>query len=292
MVGTKISKPKDAPDLAPLLDRLYAAPSGDFTRVRKALVAELRAQGRRAAADALAGTKRPTRGAWALNQVSRRHPGDVAAFLATVARVRAMQKRALEHRDTDAVREAGREMNAGVSRIVALAVRVLEEDGAKASSPLERALAGGLRAVTFASPEDLERFTRGTLDAEMTAPDDLSVFGALDFEATSPPTRDAKDDEHPAAAPSKVDAHAAAEAKRRAREEEKRAQAEAEERAREIAKLEQVAKDAERVAARREREAEAAAARARRLEEEARTARQEAAKANAAVERARAGRRF
>jgi len=70
------------PDLLSLsLERLYAVPLEEFLALRKQLAGELRSSGDIAASRAIAAAPKPTRTAWALNQVSRRQPELPTALL-------------------------------------------------------------------------------------------------------------------------------------------------------------------------------------------------------------------
>jgi hypothetical protein len=63
------------------LDRLYAASLDDFTGERDALAAELRAEGEGERAAEVKRLRKPSVPAWALNQASRRSPGQTAALI-------------------------------------------------------------------------------------------------------------------------------------------------------------------------------------------------------------------
>lgn len=263
--------PTELPD--DLLDQLFGSPFERFTEVRKELVRSLKARGERAAAVELEAIKRPTRGAWAMNQIARHHPGELKAFVAAAERAAETLKRAVGGRDFGAVRAAGTAMNEAVAKVSGLAGQVIETDGAKMSDPVARAVAGTLRAIPFLPPDQLERVTRGKLVADLEPPDELSVFGA-------PPAV-----EEPRAQPTVDHRSSIEEAKRR--EELRRQEEVAKKRARELESLEKAARDAESEAARLERAAEDAAAHTRLLEDKARTARLAATRARSVVDEAR-----
>src|SRR5947209_2544647 len=85
------------------LERLYAAPLEEFMRVRKELVAELKAAGEAAAARRVAEAKKPPRTTWALNQAVRREPDRARAFVEARARAAEAQRGA---GDADELRAA------------------------------------------------------------------------------------------------------------------------------------------------------------------------------------------
>jgi hypothetical protein len=262
--------PPELPD--DLLDQLFGSPFDRFTEVRKELARGLKARGERAAAADLDAVKRPTRGAWAMNQIARRHPGELNAFVAAAEKAGETLKKAVGGRDFSAVRAAGTAMNEAVAKLSTLAGQIIEADGGKMSDAVAHAIAGTLRAIPLLPADQMERVTRGTLVLDLEPPDELSVFGV------PPPAEEAP-------APAAADSTAIDKAKQR--EESRRKEEAAKKRARELESLEKVARDAESEAARRERAAEGAAAHAHRLEEEARAARLAAERARSAVEDAR-----
>jgi hypothetical protein len=146
--------------IASTVDRLYAAPLDSFTATRKALAAELRASGAADEAKRLATMPKPSRSAWALGQVARRHAAELQAFLAATERVPQAQTRAVKERDSTAIREAGRVFNASIADVVAIAARILEEAGGPATALQRRAIGQTLRAVPFASPEEVDQLVR------------------------------------------------------------------------------------------------------------------------------------
>lgn len=72
-------------------DELYASVPAAFTSARDALVGQARERGDRAAAADLAGMKRPTQGAWLVNQLALRRPAAVAELIELGEEIRAAQ---------------------------------------------------------------------------------------------------------------------------------------------------------------------------------------------------------
>jgi hypothetical protein len=68
-------------DVADALAELFGAPREDFTALRDSWVKRARAQQRADIADQLRTLRKPTMAAWLVNQVSRRHPDDLAALI-------------------------------------------------------------------------------------------------------------------------------------------------------------------------------------------------------------------
>jgi hypothetical protein len=269
--------------------RLFAAPFGEFTEVRKALVKELRAEGARAVADEVAKEKRPTRAAWALNQVARSKPEEVESFVDAAKRGREAQSRAIGHSDAGALREVGRAMNESASRILKLASEVIAKDGGQVSTALARTINGTLRATPFASKEDIERLRHGTLVGDLEPPGDFEVLGSVSGAASAPVARKEprKEATKTSAEDAKEKTRAIATAEREKREQARRAAAEAEGQRRLVAKLERAAKDADGEAARLERAATAAEAHARAAKKEAEAARSKATEARSELARAK-----
>jgi hypothetical protein len=278
----------ESPALEAARARLFAAPFGEFTQVRKALVKELRAEGARDVADEVAKEKRPTRAAWALNQVARRKPEEIASFIEAAERGRAAQSRAIGQGDAGALREVGRAMNESASRILKLASEVIGEDGGQVSTALARAVNATLRAIPFSSKEDVEHFRRGTLVGDLESPGDFEVLGAASGAAPAPGPRKetAKKATRSPVEDAKAKARATA-AERQKREQARRAEAEAERQRRILAKLEHAAEEADGEADRLERTASAAAAHARAAEKEAEAARTKATHARSELANAR-----
>src|SRR2546430_2524275 len=69
-------------------DELYGLPLAEFTRARDERTRALRKGGKRQAAEAVKALRRPTTGAWALNQLARRRRDELERLLATGKRLR------------------------------------------------------------------------------------------------------------------------------------------------------------------------------------------------------------
>ena len=71
------------------IDALYGLALDEFTSARNDLARDLRKQGDRERADAVAKLPKPSRAAWAVNQLARRHPGEVDDLLRAGEELRA-----------------------------------------------------------------------------------------------------------------------------------------------------------------------------------------------------------
>lgn len=73
-------------------DQLYAADPAEFTDRRADLVAQARADGDKAAARAIGALRRPTRGAWVVNQLARADPDAISRLAGLGDELRAAEK--------------------------------------------------------------------------------------------------------------------------------------------------------------------------------------------------------
>jgi len=113
------------------VDDLYALEPSQFVAARDQLAKRLRAEGRRDTSAAVKKLRRPTVVAWALNQVARAHPDEVAKLVEAGAAVRRAQAAALGagdgDRDAEDLRDAGRRRQ---GMVTALARATLDLAGA------------------------------------------------------------------------------------------------------------------------------------------------------------------
>ena len=219
-------------DYRPALEELYRAPLASFVAERKRLADALRASGHADAAKRLAGRRRPTASAWAVNQLYWSERGAFDDLLAA-----ATQMRRGDLSKTAAYRHALAELR---TRAIAL----LRESAHAATAATIARVTGTLAAVAAAGGFDPE--PPGTLAADREPPGFDAV--APPVLASGHPRRPGAQDEHrrvPASA-SERERHAAARA-------EKQARRLAETRARERQRLEKKLRDARAVVQERER---------------------------------------
>ena len=138
-------------------DDLYSLPLDAFTAARNQLAKELGAAGDKDAAAAVKQMKKPSRAAWAINQVARAHPKDVEELIAAGDKLRDAQEAALRG-DASKMRTAGREVSDAID---ALAERI-----EPASAAVRDAVVSTLR-VAAAEPAARELLKRGTLTTEL-----------------------------------------------------------------------------------------------------------------------------
>jgi hypothetical protein len=254
------------------LDGLFAAPFDDFVPRRRELAAALRAAGDVASSRLVAAASKPSRTAWALNQVARRRPDLVAAAFEARAKAATAQAEG----EAEALRATARAYRDRLADLVQAAADAVREDGGELTVAQGRRISATVQAVAGADGAEMrEAVLAGRLVADVDVDD---PFGGLELG----PVRESRE----AAAPARDDlaarraatssglgrvheqtrAHERSEQKRRMREQEEQArererqkQARELEKARErVAALETEAREA-RLAA---RDAEIAAGRA------------------------------
>jgi len=244
---------------------LFAVPPAEFVAARDALAKELRAAGRDAEAEEVAALRRPTAPVWAVNQLARRAPEELAELLESSERVRRDQLRGASGDELRAAMAAQRE---AMARLERAAEQILRGAGLQSSPGALRTVQSTLQAAATGSREMREQLREGTMREAL----EPAGFEAL-LGASVKPAKRAPEPSRPAKAAS--NATTGRGAKRAAllqAREEKRAAAEKarEERklAREAMRLEGVmrklddrAQKAERAAAKAREAAEAARAR-------------------------------
>lgn len=142
------------------VDELFTVAPADFVARRNQLAKALRAERRRDEAKEVAALRRPTAPLWALNQLARRHPDDVADLLDAGADLPAAQD-ALLAGDQDRFREAVTRHRQLVSRLATVGARLVEEAGVSATDQRQDIAAELRDASTI--PEAAEPFRHGRL---------------------------------------------------------------------------------------------------------------------------------
>src|SRR5205085_6874781 len=107
---------------------LYGLPLEEFTAARNALAKDLAKAGDKAMAAEVKRLAKPSKTAWALNQLARRQAEDVERLLEAGERLRAAQQRALAG-DASHLRGATRTGQEQVDRLLAAAVAPAAEAG-------------------------------------------------------------------------------------------------------------------------------------------------------------------
>jgi hypothetical protein len=198
------------------IDRLYGLPLDEFVRQRDELAKRLRRDGEREAADEVKRLRKPSAGAWALNQAVRRRRRETEELLAAGERLRAAHEALLSGGDPAALREAMQEERALASALADCAEAIASETG-KSGPALRERVRSTLHAATV-DEEAREELATGRFLREREAVG-LGPFGAGAAPATPAPRRR----ERPAGAPkgkrSAKDASAREEAAARERRE-------------------------------------------------------------------------
>src|SRR6266540_322075 len=156
------------------IERLFGLAPEEFVAARDELARRLRKDGDGAAAKRVAGLRRPTVAAWAVNRAARRRPELVTDLIEAGERLRQAQRRALSGLRGGALRTAGAERRVAIERLLAEAADVLEESGRSPEAHRD-AIAATLQAASV--DETAAAAVRaGTLDREVAAP---SGFGEV-----------------------------------------------------------------------------------------------------------------
>jgi hypothetical protein len=161
------------------IDRLYGVPLDEFVAARDGLAKQLNRDGQREAGARVKALRKPTVGAWALNQALRRRRAEKEALLATAERLREAQESLLSGGDPADLREAIREERALTSTLAESAEAIASETGK--SGP---ALRDRVRATLHAAALDEE--ARAELEAgRFTREREAVGLGAFDMGATA-----------------------------------------------------------------------------------------------------------
>jgi hypothetical protein len=87
---------------------LYGLPPEEFTSARNELARELKRAGKKEAATEVAALRKPTKSAWAVNQIARRMPQEIKALVKAGDELRKAQRAAVSGRGPESLREAQR----------------------------------------------------------------------------------------------------------------------------------------------------------------------------------------
>ena len=153
-------------DLEVALDRLYSVPLDEFTSARNAIAKEAEDGGR------IKQLKKPSVGAWTINQLVRRHPDEIRELFSV--------RDELEHADSPKeLRELSGRRRELVARLTSLARSILEDSPHGAShATLEKVSQGLLAGGT---EEERTLLEKGRLTREPSA-SGLEAFGFVPTE--------------------------------------------------------------------------------------------------------------
>src|SRR4051794_27168614 len=155
----------DVETFSEVIDRLYGLPLEEFTPARDAAAKELRAAGERDAAAEVKRLRKPSRLAWALNQVRRHDPEPVDKLIAAGERLQEAQRQLVEAGERGLLRDAAAEERELVGRIADLAERELATSGHPANATAQGKLFSTLHAAA-ADPEVRDALAAGRLLGE------------------------------------------------------------------------------------------------------------------------------
>jgi hypothetical protein len=145
-IGTIPGVPEPG-DIESEIDRLYGLPLDEFVKARDELARSLRGAGRRSDAATIKELRKPTVGAWALNQAVRTRRGDVDELLDAGEALRVAQERLLAGGDRAELRDATEREREVVSRLAGAAAVIGGEAGRSAA--LEPRLQATLHAAAL-----------------------------------------------------------------------------------------------------------------------------------------------
>jgi hypothetical protein len=204
------------------LDELYAAPFDRFIPLRRELALRLRGAGNVAGARRVSEAKKPTRTAWALNQVARKNSELVAAVIET----RRAAAGAPKAGDAGAIRAVMQRYREAIARAVGAVRSTLAADGVGLSPAQSRRVGETLQAIAT-DPTEREKLSTGRLTADIEVEDPFAGIevGPVRSHVRSPhdgPAKPAPARDTTAARAQDAERHEqarVAEAKRRAHEE-------------------------------------------------------------------------
>jgi hypothetical protein len=262
-------------DLA--IGELYGLDAAEFVPARNELVRRLRKAGDRDLAGRVAGLRRPSPSAWAVNQLARRHRAELDELLHLGEVLRTAQTRTLAGADAAVLRDAARARREAVARLTEAAMGLLAERGA-APGAHQSDVAATLEAASL-DARAAEEASTGRLTSALEPPSGFDVFDAGISATVTEPAPSVADDEPRGSTDTEPTAAEAAALLREAE------QAAAEAR-RVAAQRSEDAGDALALAERRHREVEQAEAKLARLQRVLDEARDRAREADLDAERA------
>jgi hypothetical protein len=157
------------------IDKLYGVPLDEFVRDRDELAKQLRREGEREAAERIKQLRKPSAGAWALNQAVRRRQKETKALLAAGERLRAAHESLMSGGDQAELRDAMQEERGLASALADCAEAIASETG-KSGPALRERVRSTLHAAAV-DDEAREELAKGRFVREREAVG-LGPFGA------------------------------------------------------------------------------------------------------------------
>jgi hypothetical protein len=168
------------------IDALYASDPDEFVAGRQALAKRLKSDGERERSAEVAKLRRPTAAAWAVNQLARRHPDEVAGLVEAGDDLRRAHERLLAGDRDDEVAAAGRRRREAIADLVERAAGILSESG-RAADAHRDAISSTLDAASL-DPDAAAAVTAGRLSKELDPPTGFGLDAAPAPPAPARPT--------------------------------------------------------------------------------------------------------
>ena len=177
----------DELDLEEQIYRLYGVPLDEFVAARGRLAKDLRAAGDRASSDRIKALRKPTAGAWALNQAVRRRRSEAEGLLEAGERLRAAQEALLAGGGREELRAAMTAERALAARLADCAEVIASETG-KSGPALKERVRSTLHAAAL-DEEVRDQLARGRVlrEREAVGMGGLGPPPAAIAPATAPP---------------------------------------------------------------------------------------------------------
>jgi hypothetical protein len=145
---------------------LYRGPLEEFVRARTELARRLRTDGDRGAAAAVAGLRKPSLGAWVVDQLAAWAPDLVRDLLAAASDAREAQRQGAP----EALREASARFRGLLDEAGRRARGILEQAGHAATDATVRRAQTTAQAAAAGGPAEREALLLGTLDRDLDPP--------------------------------------------------------------------------------------------------------------------------
>jgi hypothetical protein len=162
-------------ELEPEIDKLYGLPLDEFIHDRDELAKRLRREGERETAERIKKLRKPSAGAWALNQAIRRRRKETEALIAAGERLREAHESVMSGGDPAELREAMQEERGLASALADCAEAIASETG-KSGPALRERVRSTLHAATV-DEEARDELAKGRFVREREAVG-LGPFGA------------------------------------------------------------------------------------------------------------------
>jgi hypothetical protein len=183
---TSITPPKGVPVDA--LDRIFHGPLESFTPARNQLAKSLRSDGKTEAADWVKALRKPSRGAWLVNQLVVRKADEIRELLAVGEELRAAQEEMLAGAaDRSKLRDAARREQESIDSLLRSAEAIGHEYGIGSQSFTR---VGETLQAASSDPEVAEAIQRGWLTREQRA----ASIGLVGPATPSAPARGKRDE--------------------------------------------------------------------------------------------------